>query len=116
MKMQEIKVKHVDKKYSILIGNNILKVLPNRIKSICPQAKKIAIFFDNGVPYKYKKIILGMGDFGFSTRILAEKVGSYLTFCSKEGTSGAPGHVSPELLNSVYRFREIRRRKDGSFK
>ena len=58
MKMQEIKVKHLDKKYSILIGNNILKILPNRIKSISPQTKKIAVFFDNGVPYKYKKIIL----------------------------------------------------------
>ena len=56
--MQEIKVKHLDKKYSILIGNNILKILPNRIKSISPQTKKIAVFFDNGVPYKYKKIIL----------------------------------------------------------
>lgn len=54
-----------------------------------------------------EKIILGMGNFGFNTRVLAEKVGSYLTFCSKEGTSGAPGHVSPKVLNSVYRFKNI---------
>lgn len=54
-----------------------------------------------------EKIILGMGDLGFNTRILAQKIGSYLTFTSKEGSSAAPGHVTPTLLNNVYRFREI---------
>lgn len=53
------------------------------------------------------KILLGMGSFGFNTRILADKIGSYLTFSSKEGVAAAPGHVSPTLLNSIYRFREI---------
>ena len=42
MKTQEIKFKNLNKKYSILIGNNILKILPNRIKKLCPQTKKIA--------------------------------------------------------------------------
>lgn len=55
------------------------------------------------------KILLGMGSFGFNTRILADKIGSYLTFSSKEGVSAAPGHVSPTLLNSIYRFREIKK-------
>lgn len=54
-----------------------------------------------------EKIVLGMGAMGFSTRILAEKIGSLLTFCSKEGVEAAPGHVSPKLLNETYRFREI---------
>lgn len=55
-------------------------------------------------------ILLGMGDFGFPTRILAEKLGSYLTFCSDSAlTSGAPGHCSAADLNEVYNFKEISR-------
>ncbi len=53
-------------------------------------------------------ILLGMGDFGFPTRILAEKMGSYLTFCSDSAApSGAPGHCSAEDLNLIYHFRDI---------
>lgn len=53
-------------------------------------------------------ILLGMGDFGFPTRILAEKIGSFLTFCSdSEAPSGAPGHCTALDLNSIYRFRKI---------
>ena len=55
--MQEIKAKNSAKSYSILIGNNILKVLPKKINSLCPNTKKIALIFDSGVPSKYKKII-----------------------------------------------------------
>ena len=56
MKAQEIKFKNLNKNYSILIGNNILKILPKKIKSLCPQTKKIALIFDKGIPSKYKKI------------------------------------------------------------
>jgi 3-dehydroquinate dehydratase/shikimate dehydrogenase len=53
-------------------------------------------------------ILLGMGEFGFPTRILAEKLGSYLTFCSdSHGPSGAPGHCSASDLNDIYHFRTI---------
>lgn len=53
-------------------------------------------------------ILLGMGDFGFPTRILAEKIGSYLTFCSdSSATSGAPGHCTASDLNDIYNFRNI---------
>ena len=57
MKAQEIKFKSLNKNYSILIGNNILQILPKKIKSICPQTKKIALIFDEGVPGIYKKNI-----------------------------------------------------------
>ena len=57
MKAQEIKFKNQNKNYSILIGNNILKILPSKIKTLCPQAKKIALVFDDKVPKKYKKEI-----------------------------------------------------------
>jgi len=58
MKAQEIKFKNLNKKYSIFIGNNILKILPTKIKSLCPKTKKIALIFDKRVPLKYKKYIL----------------------------------------------------------
>ncbi len=53
MKAQEIKFKNLNKNYSILIGNNILKILPNKIKLLCPQTKKIALIFDKGIPSKF---------------------------------------------------------------
>ena len=55
------------------------------------------------------KIVLGMGTFGFFTRILAEKLGSLFTFTSPAGESAAPGHIDPETLTRVYRYRSIRR-------
>ncbi len=58
MKTQKIKFKNLDKGYSILIGNNILSLLSSKVKSLCPQTKKIALIFDKGVPSKYRKKIL----------------------------------------------------------
>ena len=41
MKAQEIKFKNQKKNYSILIGNNILKILPSiKIRLLCPKQKK----------------------------------------------------------------------------
>ena len=57
MKAQEIKFKNLNKNYSILIGNNILKILPNKIRLLCPRTKKIALIFDRKVPNKFKKSI-----------------------------------------------------------
>ncbi len=55
--MQQVKFKNKDKKYNIIIGNNILNILPKKIKSSCPKTKKIALIFDKRVPVKLKKII-----------------------------------------------------------
>ena len=57
MKIQKIKFKNKKDKYSIEIGKNILRMLPKKIKAICPQTKKIALIFDTGVPLNYKKTI-----------------------------------------------------------
>jgi 3-dehydroquinate dehydratase/shikimate dehydrogenase len=75
----------------------------------------------------FDKIILGMGHYGVNTRILAEKLGSYLSYTSAitgiastfkdapaEGRReepafplGAPGQLNPRDLMEVYRFRDI---------
>ena len=57
MKFREIKFKNFDNKYSILIGDKILKLLSKKIKSLCPKTKKIAIIYDSQVPNKFKKEI-----------------------------------------------------------
>ena len=57
MKVHNIKVKNLDKDYSILVGNNILKILPHKVRSLCPETKKIALIFDKQIPSKYKKKI-----------------------------------------------------------
>jgi 3-dehydroquinate dehydratase/shikimate dehydrogenase len=54
-----------------------------------------------------KRILLGMGEWGFATRVLAPKLNGYLTFCSPEGSSAAPGHIDPQTLSTLYRFRSI---------
>ena len=42
MKNQEIKFKNKNQSYSIIIGKNVLQVLPKKIKLLCPKTKKIA--------------------------------------------------------------------------
>ncbi len=58
MKVQEIKFQNLKKNYSILIGNNILTKLSNKIKILCPKTKNIAIFYDKKVPNNFKKVLI----------------------------------------------------------
>ncbi len=53
MKIQQIKYKNSTDKYSILIGNNILSILANKIKELCPMSNKIALIVDTNVPKKF---------------------------------------------------------------
>jgi 3-dehydroquinate dehydratase/shikimate dehydrogenase len=50
------------------------------------------------------KILLGMGEFGFVSRVLAPRLGSYLTFASPAGDALAPGLIDPKTLDEVYRY------------
>ena len=54
-----------------------------------------------------ERILLGMGRFGLPTRILAAHLGNFLTFCSRAGRSAAPGHLDPDTMVELYRFRSI---------
>jgi 3-dehydroquinate synthase len=54
MKNPEIKFRNKSCTYSIIIGENILGVLPKKIKSLCPNTKKIALIVDSNVPSKFK--------------------------------------------------------------
>ncbi|MDR2142865.1 MAG: type I 3-dehydroquinate dehydratase, partial [Treponema sp.] len=55
-----------------------------------------------------EKILICMGPFGANTRILAAKLGSYLSYCSASGNlPAAPAQLDPKELTGLYRFREI---------
>ena len=55
MKNHEIKFKERNSNYSIIIGNNVLNLLPGKIKLLCPKSKKIALIIDKKVPLKFHK-------------------------------------------------------------
>ena len=49
-------------------------------------------------------IVIGMGAYGVATRLLAAKLGSWLTFTSTGGRVAAPGHLDPHTMQRRYRF------------
>ncbi len=57
MKIQEIKVKGSNYRYSVLIGKDSLNFLAKKIKDVCPKTKKIAIIVDKKIPKKLIKKI-----------------------------------------------------------
>ena len=58
-----------------------------------------------------EKILLCMGDYGVNTRILAEYIGSHLSYTTVRGESdiplASPGQLDPRELGELYRFREL---------
>jgi len=54
MQTTKLTVKNLNSNYSIIIGKNILKEIPARIKKLCPNAKKIALVVDKKIPIKFK--------------------------------------------------------------
>ncbi len=54
MQTTKLKVKNFNTNYSVIIGKNILDQIPNKIKTICPDAKKIALVVDKNIPKKFK--------------------------------------------------------------
>jgi 3-dehydroquinate dehydratase/shikimate dehydrogenase len=54
-----------------------------------------------------QNVILGMGDRGFPTRVLAPKIGSAWCYTSPRSQAVAPGQIDPRALLDVYRYRAI---------
>ncbi len=82
MRNQEIKFKNLLGNYSIIIGNNLLSILPKKIKANCPRTQKIAIITDRNVPSKFKKILvnrLNKYDLFFFDFVATEKTKSFKT-------------------------------------
>jgi 3-dehydroquinate dehydratase/shikimate dehydrogenase len=54
-----------------------------------------------------EKIILGIGDPGFPSRVLASRLGSTLCYTGAASSPATPGQIDPRSLSEVYRFRAI---------
>ena len=50
MKIQEIKFYDKKDSYSIIIGKNILSVLPLKVRNLCPRAKKLQLLLTKIFP------------------------------------------------------------------
>jgi len=55
MKNQEIKFQNKSEKYSIFIGENSINLLPNKIKTLCPETRKVGVIIDKNIPLNYKQ-------------------------------------------------------------
>jgi 3-dehydroquinate dehydratase/shikimate dehydrogenase len=59
-----------------------------------------------------ERVIVGIGDYGFPTRVLAERLGSSIAYTSASAAglqNAAPGQLDPVVLEENYRFRELGR-------
>jgi 3-dehydroquinate synthase len=54
MKTTKLTVKNLSSSYSIIVGRNILNQISYQIKTLCPEAKKVALIVDKNVPKKFK--------------------------------------------------------------
>ena len=54
MKNQEIKFKDKSNSYSIIIGEDTIRILPKKIKKLCPKSRNIALIIDKNIPKKFR--------------------------------------------------------------
>jgi len=89
------------------VGDELVKVavMPKSMDDV------LRIFKASWDTMDIEKVVIGMGHFGIATRILAEQMGSYLTYTSVKGEADYPftqlGQLDPKELVERYRFRNI---------
>ena len=54
MKKTKLNAQSLNANYPIIIGRNILSQISNQVKTLCPDAQKIALVVDKNVPNKFK--------------------------------------------------------------
>ncbi|MDR0410700.1 MAG: type I 3-dehydroquinate dehydratase [Treponema sp.] len=89
------------------IGDEIVKV------AVAPRSLDdvVKIFRSARETEDLEKIIIGIGEFGLCTRVLADRLGSQITYTSVKGESNMPmaalGQLDPKELSEFYRFKSI---------
>ena len=71
---------------------------------------ELSKLFKEAASLDYEHIVCTMGAYSIPSRILAERTGSFLTYCSPPSTDSSLaklGHVDPVGLNKTYNFRSI---------
>lgn len=84
---------------------------PGEIPKLAVRANSIsdteAIFrYFGPLPRDEDRIVTGMGEYGFCTRILADRIGSMFRYASATAAGlepASPGQLDPEALNAIYR-------------
>ena len=84
-----------------------------RISVMCQGAEEVArlVEWSQGLPER-ERIIVGLGPYGFPSRVLADKLGSSFVFTSAigAGLAGAePGKLDPQSLIETFGFRRLSR-------
>lgn len=87
-------------------GYEIPKIafMPKTLHDVTNLFKETADFTD------YDHILCAMGPMGLPSRLLADRTHSFLSFVSPaetEGNTAGLGHIDPNTLNDLYRFRQI---------
>lgn len=54
-----------------------------------------------------RAIVVGMGEWGFPSRVLPERFSSVVTYATAGKLPGAPWEITPEVLRTVYRVGEL---------
>ena len=54
MKKINIKIRKKNYNYSLIIGSNLLNILPKKLKIISPKAQNVAVVFDKKIPKSLK--------------------------------------------------------------
>jgi 3-dehydroquinate dehydratase / shikimate dehydrogenase len=97
----------------------LIRSLPRHSDEIAKLAAKpqsmrdcIDLYRAAALPGKSARIVIGMGPYGLWTRVLADRLGSELSYTSpldSGGSSAAPGQVDPTVLERDFRFRSLDR-------
>jgi 3-dehydroquinate dehydratase/shikimate dehydrogenase len=91
----------------IHVGDEIAKVAVTPKNS----ADVLAVYRAAKETRSVEKVLLCMGQLGINTRILAEHIGSFMSYVSPveepDLPPGAQGHLGPRELVNQYRFRKI---------
>lgn len=71
--------------------------------------KDVTNLFQQAAQLEGDHILLAMGPYGIPSRILAAKLGNYLTFTSPAAANslGNLAHLDPVTMNEIYHFRQI---------
>jgi len=74
-------------------------------------SEDLLALFEAGQSLGFERILVGMGDFGFATRVLTARTGSFLTFASADeaAVKAAAGQTDPTTLCQLYRYPRLRR-------
>lgn len=89
-------------------GHEIPKIafMPHTLGDVAMMFNEARDFFGED---EYDHILCAMGPLGQATRILAQKLHSFVSYTSPEGSAVGSnlGHINPEEMDSVYNFHSI---------